>query len=1087
MMAQRSIRSIPVACFILLKFVVLVPGVLADTHYVSPSGSHIDPFKTWATAATNIQAAVDAAESADTVLVTNGLYDAGTTVTPGYACFNRVVITKDVEIRSVNGRDVTIIKGAEATGGGNGADAVRGVYMTAGALFGFTITNGHTMTSGSSFYDRSGGGVNMADGAGRATNCTLSGNSAALYGGGSYAGMLSNCTLSNNFAESRGGGNYAGTLSDCTISDNSSNDGGGSFGGKLENCTISDNSADNGGGSYGEMLNNCILSNNSANYGGGTYQGTLSECMLSENWATNSGGGGYYSAMIDCTLSGNSAEYQGGGARSGSLTNCLLYGNTAEYGGGSAWSMLANCAVGGNCATSGGGGTYYGELNNCTISGNTATNDGGGSLGGTLNNCIVYHNTAGLGGDNHSGGATMSYSCTTPNPGGTGNITADPALVSISHILAASPCAGAGSTNYASGTDIDGEVWSAPPSIGCDEPLAPFQGQLYVAIVAAYTNVEMGDLLALSADISGDEVGSNGWTFGDGASQPNAVYVQHAWSNFGAYDVVLTAYNDDNPGGVSATTQVQVLAPTNYYVDIANAWPVPPYTSWAAAATNIQDAVDEAAKAPGSTVWVADGVYDAGATVTPGRQCLNRVVITNDMLVRSANGPDTTIIMGAEASGGGNGSNAVRGVYLGAGVLSGFTITNGHTMTTGTQYGDPSGGGISMYDGSGGTLANCIVSGNSAHKHGGGVTYGTVDDCEIYGNSAGEDAGGLFNVAARNSTINGNYAGISGGGTRAGSLTDCVISSNSAVGVGGGTYYSDLTRCTVSDNSVSNAGGGTYFGTLINCRITGNSATNNGGGTYFGTLTHCTISGNSAGNSGGGMYQGSLTSGIIYYNHSPAASNFYITTADALNYCCTARTNSTAVGTGCVADEPLFMNRAGGDYLLLYGSPCIDSGSPASSTTNDLDGTLRPLDGDFDGTNRHDMGCYEYDGSATDSDNDGLMDADEVVTYGTSPTDTDTDGDHADDYAETIADTDGTNAGDYFRITSVESTNSCTVTFVCTNSRVYGLQFNTNLITGQWSPVTAQTNILGEPDGQMSFTDTNDANRRAYRVQVELP
>jgi opacity protein-like surface antigen len=123
-------------------------------------------------------------------------------------------------------------------------------------------------------------------------------------------------------------------------------------------------------------------------------------------------------------------------------------------------------------------------VSNCTLSGNSAC-DGGGAYGGTLNNCIVYYNSAPEG-PNHWG-ASLSCCCTSPDPGGTGNITQEPTLTSPSHIATNSPCVGAGSSVYASGTDIDGEPWLNPPSIGCDQPTpGSITGMLAVAVRFLY-------------------------------------------------------------------------------------------------------------------------------------------------------------------------------------------------------------------------------------------------------------------------------------------------------------------------------------------------------------------------------------------------------------------------------------------------------------------------------------------------------------------------------------------------------------------------------------------------------------------------
>ncbi|MCX6930790.1 MAG: hypothetical protein NT154_47445, partial [Verrucomicrobia bacterium] len=409
---------------------VAVHVVAQPVHYVAwDSKLPVSPYSSWATAATNIQDAVDAATvTGASLLVSNGLYQTGGRAVYG-SMTNRVAVTKPLVVRSFNGPGVTLIKGYQMPGTINGNGAVRCVYLTNGAtLTGFTLTNGATSTSGDNYQEVSGGGVWCVSTLAVVSNCVLVGNSASTHGGGACNGTLNNCTLTGNSARGYNG---------------------------------------SGGAAFFGMLNNCKLTGNSASYyGGGAEGGTLSNCTLMGNSAYYNGGGAYFGMLNNCTLSGNSAS-DGGGTYSCTLNNCTLTGNSAGgylgSGGAAYFGMLNNCTLSGNSASSGGGANSA-TLNNCTLTGNSASS-GGGAYDTALNNCIVYYNTDNTGRNgnwNYGSSSILNYCCTVPlPPNGTNNLTAEPQLASISHLSTGSPCRGAGSANYATGTDVDGEPWAS--------------------------------------------------------------------------------------------------------------------------------------------------------------------------------------------------------------------------------------------------------------------------------------------------------------------------------------------------------------------------------------------------------------------------------------------------------------------------------------------------------------------------------------------------------------------------------------------------------------------------------------------------
>ncbi|MDQ1317395.1 MAG: hypothetical protein QG588_1047 [Candidatus Poribacteria bacterium] len=238
----------------------------------------------------NIQSAINAAETGDTVLVADGIYT-------GVGNKNIDFGGKALTVRSANGPGNCII---DCEGSG------RGFYFYKGK--GNPVVQGFTITGGVA---DNGGGIYCYSSSPTITNCTISGNSATNSttnnGGGIYcyssSPTITNCTISGNSADSGFGGGIYCESSSTTITD----------------CTISGNSAFAGGGIFcypgATIITNCTINGNSViYYGGGIF------C-------------GYSSPLItNCTISGNRTDYSGGGIHhfgsDATITNSILWNDT---------------------------------------------------------------------------------------------------------------------------------------------------------------------------------------------------------------------------------------------------------------------------------------------------------------------------------------------------------------------------------------------------------------------------------------------------------------------------------------------------------------------------------------------------------------------------------------------------------------------------------------------------------------------------------------------------------------------------------------------------------------------------------------
>lgn len=477
------------------------------------------------------------------------------------------------------------------------------------------------------------------------------------------------------------------------------------------------------------------------------------------------------------------------------------------------------------------------------------------------------------------------------------------------------------------------------------------------------------------------------------------------------------------PGSAAAASAV-------YYVDAVTGSDAAAGTSAAPFKTITHAMLGAAA---GDTIMVRNGTYDP----TLGESF--PIAVTRGVTLRAQAGHspvvdvDDAVVLGAFTIHNAIEHTAIHGLTIagGHGAYGGLRVTTDNTQTstagwphitynhfTGNSAG--LGGAINVDALSAGVACKPQIIGNEFVSNIGVQRGGAV---AVLGRGEAYIADNIFvnNVADNGGAIYIETDGLAVivGNRFAGNTT------GSAVSWGGGAIFADqpMSGLWISDNlfqaNTTMASGGavvlneTESAWMERNRFISNSANVTGGaialtGSSDVNFHSNVVYGNSAGGAGGaiaatggtvravgssfagntsgswdGVYapgQWFIADGCVFWHDEKtpgdaSTAQDVVANTISLYYCLTRDTDLT--GTAVIHDNPMFRGLAPGDLMPLPGSPLIDWVTGVAETTySDVDGRVRPTDGDGDGTARHDIGAFER----PESDPDRLSGLDRYLT-----------------------------------------------------------------------------------------------------------
>ncbi len=973
---------------ILMAGLCLSASLQATIRYVDINGANPTfPYISWGTAATNIQAAVDATVDDDMVLVTNGTYYPAA----------EIVISNSITVKSVGGADVTIVDGG-------GSHRCFNMSSPTSVIVGFTVTNGYVTGA---YPDYAGAGISCGSYTPIVSNCTFVGNTAFLgVGGGMFYGVANNCLFVNNSSE-YGGGKAGGTANDCLFTNN------------VATGTETDSNHGNGGGLFFGTANRCTFSGNSAlgdfGNGGGMGGGTANNCIFIGNVAsgitTNGNGGGIFNGTANnCTFSGNSAAGDGGGMYLGSANNSIVWYNTATGSGDDLFGVTASYSCSPD-ATNGVGniiasplfidrqhGDYHlSYISPCIDIGDNSFVVGATDLDGVvrvLNDTVdigafefvpvhyvdvngtnpkypyekwetaatniqtaidvsVNGNTVMVGTGTYYLAAEIlvTNAITIKSAGGADLTTIDAGGTSRCFNLNNVECSLFGFkiiNGYASGSSADdktgGGIYasgSLPKVFNCvissnsavGDGGGMIKGYAYNSVFSHNSAVSGGGMslgTLANCTLIYNSASVNGGGLSDGTARNSILWFNTA-DGVGSNMYFSSSYNSSSPG-VSGAGNISLFPA---FVDSDN------------------DDFRLQSSSPcidsGDNGWVVGDVdLDGEIRIVNGTVDMGAYesVTVHYVFVDGTNPVPpyatwqtaaTNIQEGVDISAVGDTVMVGNGTYN---LLSEIVVTNAITIKgyNGTDATFVDGGGVVRCFNLG--TAACVIvdititNGYSGAASGGGGVYcvnsmPVVSNCLFVKNSTESFGGGLYFGTAKN----------------------CRFISNTAK-KGGGIYLGTGNNSIFIENSATE-GGGMHSGTANNSVFTENYAEHSGGGIYLCDANNCTFTENFALSSGGGVYSGVINNSIVWNNRAGNDGDDIL--AATVHYTCSPDVEHGVDGN--ITNAPLLSSSS----HIYVASPCAGGGSSLYSSGRDIDG------GQW--RNPPSMGCDEINsGTAGDLD-----------------------------------------------------------------------------------------------------------------------